>query len=86
MGKNSVLTELDKRILQIGERDGIREYDKILMIGAVLAIHEYGLEKDVQDYLDKNPNASFMELDDYIISLCPPLEIVDDDELDDEQE
>lgn len=76
------LTPLEKEILKIANRD---KPDKGLVIGAVLAIREYTLEEDVQDYLDNHPNISFMVLDEFITSLCPPLEIVDDEELDEEQ-
>ena len=81
MVKKSVLTELDKSIADVWKASDI---EKGLLICCVLAVHEYGLEEDVQDYLDSHPDISFMELDDFITSLCPPLEIVDDDELDED--
>jgi hypothetical protein len=76
------LTTLDMQIASVGKKDSA---EKGLIICAVLAVHEYGLEEDIQEYLDQNPNISFADLDDYIISLCPPLEIVDDEELDEEE-
>ena len=79
-----VLSPAQYQIYLIGKRDGIYEHDKGLVIIAVLSISEYDLEEDVEIYLDEHPDATFMELDDYIVSLCPPLEIVDDDEMDDE--
>lgn len=69
------LTTLDRQILKIAKRD--MPTDKGLIIGAILAVREYDLEEDVQKYLEKYPDTSFMNLDAYITSLCPPIEIVD---------
>lgn len=72
-----MLTDLQKKVAEIGKRENA---EKEMIIIAVLAISEYGLQEEVQDYLDKNPDTSFKDLVDFIISLCPPIEIVDDDE------
>lgn len=77
-----VLSELDKRVIGIGKRDSAEDG---LVICAVLALSEYELEEDVQEYLEQHPDTTFEELDKFIISLCPPLEIVDDDELEDDE-
>ncbi|MBQ5999905.1 MAG: hypothetical protein IJL15_00015 [Clostridia bacterium] len=77
-----VLTDLEDQIIEIGKRDNI---EKGIIICAILALNNHSLEHDVQEYLDRHPDTSFMDLDDYIISLCPPLEIVDDEELDEEE-
>ena len=68
------LTPLDIQVAMIGKRD---HAEKGIIICAVLAISEYGLEENVQEYLEKYPDTSFVDLDAYIISLCPPIEIVD---------
>lgn len=75
------VTALEDQIIKIANRD---KPEKGLVICALLASREYDLEQDVQNYLDGHPDCSFMELGEYIISLCPPLEIVDDDEMDEE--
>ena len=83
MVRKRVLTELEESIVNVWKTS---DAENGLLVCCVLAVREYGLENDVQDFLDSHPGISFMELDEYITSLCPPIEIVDDDELDDEQE
>lgn len=77
------LTALEKKVVEVGKRDSA---EKDLIICDVLAIGEYDLEEAVQNYLNDHPNATFAELDQFICDLCPPLEIVDDDEMDREEE
>ena len=81
MNKTSTLTTLDKSIIKLWKSS---DMEKEMLICNCLAIREYSLEEDVQSFIDNHPDITFMELDDFITSLCPPLEIVDDDELDDE--
>lgn len=75
------ITDVEEQIISIANRD---KPDKGVVICNLLAIREYDLANDVQNYLDGNPDCTFMELDEFITSLCPPLEIVDDDEMDEE--
>ena len=82
MNKTSKLTELDKSIINLWKSS---DTEKEMLICNCLAVREYCLEADVQAFLDGHPDVTFMELDDFITSLCPPLEIVDDDELDDDE-
>ena len=81
MIRKSVLTGLEESIVDVWKTS---DAENGLLVCCVLAVREYGLEEDVQAFLDGHPDVTFMELDDFITSLCPPLEIVDDDELDDE--
>ena len=81
MVRKSVLTDLEESIVDVWKTS---DAENGLLVCCVLAVREYGLEEDVQAFLDSHPDVTFMELDDYIVSLCPPLEIVDDDEMDDE--
>ncbi len=41
-------------------------------------------EADLVEWLENNPGASFQEMLHYVFRNCPPLEIVDDDEAEDE--
>lgn len=82
MIRKSVLTELEESIVDVWKTS---DAENGLLVCCVLAVREYGLEEDVQAFLDGHPDVTFMELDDFITSLCPPLEIVDDDELDDDE-
>lgn len=82
MNKTSTLTTLDKSIIKLWKSS---DTEKEMLICNCLAIREYGLEEDVQAFIDSHPDVTFMELDDFITSLCPPLEIVDDDELDEDE-
>ncbi|MBP3856355.1 MAG: hypothetical protein IK990_12180 [Ruminiclostridium sp.] len=38
---------------------------------------------EVYDYVEAHPEASVRQLQDYVVSLLPPIEIVDDDDFDD---
>ena len=82
MKKASVLTKLDESIIELWKSS---DTEKEMLICNCLAVREYGLEEDVQAFLDSHPDITFMELDEYITSLCPPIEIVDDDELDEDE-
>ena len=82
MNKTSTLSKVDKSIIALWKSS---DSEKEMLISICLVVREYELEDAVQDYLDSNPDASFIEAVKYITSLCPPVEIVDDDELDDEE-
>ena len=82
MSRNNVLTETDRAIYELWKTADV---ERELLIVDALSIHEYDLEDKVREYLCNNPDATFMDVDEFIASLCPPLEIVDDDELDDEE-
>lgn len=71
------LSETDETIIDLSKRDGI---EKDLCLGTILAIHEYDLENEARNYLSTHLSAGFWDIDKYIMSLCPPLEIVDDEE------
>lgn len=62
------------------------EDEKVLMIGLALGPKQYGVEEEMLRYLKHHPNASFREVDEYFYSMLPPVEIVDDDLLDDEED
>lgn len=47
-----------------------------------VAVQEYGHEDDILQYLKEYPDATVDELDEYAATFWPPVEIVDDDELD----
>ena len=79
---DTVLTELDERIIKIGMRD---EVENRLIIITVLGVREYGLQDETEAYLKEHPDTTFMELNRFVISVSPPLEIVDDDELEDDE-
>ncbi|MBS4785167.1 MAG: hypothetical protein KH009_03545 [Clostridiales bacterium] len=64
----------------------VDEDEKVLMIGLALGPEQYGVEDEMLQYLKCHPGASFQEVDEYFYSIIPPLEIVDDDLLDDEDE
>lgn len=44
-----------------------------------------GVEREVLQYLDKHPDADLSELRAYRSSLLPPLEIVDDEDLEEDE-
>ena len=56
------------------------------MIGLALGPKQYGVEEEMLRYLKHHPNVSFQEVDEYFYSMLPPVEIVDDDLLDDEED
>ena len=78
MSRNNVLTETDRAIYELWKTADV---ERELLIVDALSIHEYDLEDKVREYLCNNPDATFMDVDEFIESLCPPLEIVDDEEL-----
>ena len=75
--ENKWSDKIEDEVLRIRKRDG-GQMD--LFVGTMLAIGEYGLEDDVWEYLKGHPTATFNELERFISELCPPIEIVDDDE------
>ena len=77
MGNNQHLTDLDERIIEISKRD---QGERDLCLICVLVIHKYDLEEDVREYLADHPHASFDEIDRFVASLCPDVEIVDDED------
>ena len=83
MSRNNVLTETDRAIYELWKTADV---ERELLIVDALSIHEYDLEDKVREYLCNNPDATFMDVDEFIESLCPPLEIVDDEELDEDDD
>ena len=77
----SVLTNIEQSVVDLWR---MSDAGNDLLIGTVLAMREYGLEDQVRDFLDNNPDASYEALDAFVMSLFPDDEIVDDDELDDD--
>ena len=77
----SVLTNIEQSVVDLWR---MSDAGNDLLIGTVLAMREYGLEDQVRDFLDNNPDASYEALDDFVMSQFPDVEIVDDDEMDDE--
>ena len=49
------------------------------------AVQEFGHEDDLLEYLKKNPEATVDEFDAFAAQYWPPVEIVDDDELDEDE-
>lgn len=76
------LTEIEKKVLALGKRD---HEDKDTIIGAVLLIECEDIEDEVSRYLNQHPDATFQETFKFMSTLFPPLEIVDDDELEDDE-
>ena len=81
MNKVKILTELDEAICALWGQSNV---ERELLIVDVLAMHEYGVEDQVQEFLDSTPDATFMDVDNFIDSITPSVEIVDDDELDED--
>ena len=77
----SVLTNIEQSVVDLWR---MSDAGNDLLIGTVLAMREYGLEDQVRDFLDNNPDASYEALDNFVMSQFPDVEIVDDDEMDDE--
>ena len=77
----SVLTNIEQSVVDLWR---MSDAGNDLLIGTVLAMREYGLEDQVRDFLDNNPDASYEALDDFVMSQFPDVEIVDDDEMYDE--
>ena len=77
----SVLTEIEQSVVDLWR---MSDAGNDLLIGTVLAMREYGLEDQVKDYLENNPDASYEAVDDFVMSQFPDVEIVDDDELDED--
>lgn len=46
---------------------------------------DHEVESKMLEYIEEHPKATVWELDDFETSLLPPLEIVDDDELEDDE-
>ena len=46
---------------------------------------QYGVTKEMMSYMKAHPNAGLEELDEYFLSITPPLEVVDDEELSEEE-
>lgn len=69
------LTEVEKRVYEIGHRDN---EDRDTIIGAVLAISYDGIESEVTQYLDQHPDATLQELLEFMEQFAAPIEIVDD--------
>lgn len=72
-----MITPLEEEVISIIKRDNA---EKDMGIGTLLAMREYKLQDEVQEYLKKNPDTSFKDLDDFVFSFVPDVEITDDDE------
>lgn len=83
MGKWS---ELDD-ILYKRFRSQCKDKEEVTTLVCVaLMAEQYDVEEETRNYLDEHPTASLQELDEYLLSIIPPLEIVDDDDYDDEDD
>ena len=60
--------------------------DKMLLDGMCEIPSEHGFEDEVLAWLKKHPDADLQEVAIYVSSFLEPLEIVDDDELDEDCE
>lgn len=60
--------------------------DKLLLDDMCEIPSERGFEKEVLNWLREHPNADLQELATYVDSFLEPLEIVDDEEMDDDWE
>lgn len=71
---------LAQRLTEIGERDG---EDRDTINGTILTVEYDELEKNVEEYLAQNPDATLQDILQFLLGDLPPLEIVDDEEADD---
>lgn len=56
------------------------EQDRGVLIGLGIGPKEYGFEGEMLEYLEKHPDATLQELDDYAAGFYPELIVEDDDE------
>lgn len=73
---------LKEKIVEMGRTEGAEE---ALTMCAALSVGYYGVEEEVSHYLTTNPGTTIDDLSLFIDTLIPPLEIVDDDELDEDE-
>lgn len=74
-------TELDE-MLHKRFRNQCKDKEEVTTLACVaLMAEQYDVEKETKAFLDEHPDASLQDLDEYLISIIPPLEVVDDDEI-----
>lgn len=64
-----------------------REYsadENITLLFVTNGAEQYGVTEEMLEYIKEHPDARLEELHDYFSSIIPPLEIVDDEELDED--
>lgn len=66
------------------DNSGLDKLDKMLLADMCAIPCENGFEEEMLDWLNEHPNASLQEVARFEASFLTPLEIVDDDELDEE--
>lgn len=71
------MIDVYSQIVEIGKRDGTEE---ALVSCTALAAGYYGVENDVQEYIEEHPDATVEEISKFIDSIIPPMEIVEDRE------
>ena len=70
------------------ERFGNRELDqsdRLLLREISIVPGENGFQQEMLKWLKAHPNADLQELAEYEFRFLPPLEVVDDDELDEDE-
>lgn len=66
------------------DNPGLDKLDKMLLADMCAIPSENGFEEEMLDWLNKHPNASLQDVARFEASFLTPLEIVEDDELDEE--
>lgn len=66
------------------DNSDLDKLDKMLLADMCAIPSENGFEEEMLDWLNEHPNASLQEVARFEGSFLTPLEIVDDDELDEE--
>lgn len=80
------MTEYQKLLMNRHNLPGLNKLDKMLLDALCEIPGEDGFEDEMLIWLKEHPNADLQEIATYMNNFLEPLEIVDDDEMDEDWE
>lgn len=76
------MTDYQKRLIDKYLQKASDGHERGVLLSLGIAPKYFDLEDEMSQYIDEHPDATLAELDKYLLSIIPPLEIVDDEDAD----
>ena len=80
------LSDFEKRMIAAYRPKISEKREEDLLLISILGAEENGIEGYLLRFTEEHPAATIDELTNYFCSLIPPMEIVDDEELDEDDQ
>lgn len=74
------MTAYQKQLLDKYLPNAKNGHERGILLALGLAPKHFEMEDEMLQYINAHPDATISELDEYMLSILPPLEIVDDED------